>query len=98
MITMACSMGIRTVPCELIDPAVVVQQQIFARVQIGDLLVAVVELKAGLRKLLCQLRDLVLHLGVDGRLPSWRISAVFVHLVFGPSSLSMCALITLPMP
>ncbi len=36
--------------------------------------------------------------GLDGRLPSSRTSAVLVHLLFGPSSLFICALISLPMP
>ena len=51
----------------LVNPAVVVQQQIFARMQVGHVLVAVVGLQPRRGELLRQFRDLVLHLRVGGQ-------------------------------
>ena len=72
---------------------------VFARVQIGDLLVAVVGLQPRRGKLLRQLRpSCSASRGCWADCPASRTSTVFVHLLVGPSSLSMWALITLPMP
>ena len=82
--SMARSMGIRTLPCDLSDPAVVFQQQILFCMQVGDLLIAVIELQARRGKLLRRSAPLVLHSGLFARLPSSRTSTVLRPLASRP--------------